>query len=71
MPLATGTNGQQGNGVYSVDANGKGASPKVVRILAQLRSQGVVKAIQENIDRDMGMALSHSEMGIKPERVEQ
>lgn len=55
---ARGTNGRAGSGVYSIDANGESASPKVERLLADLREKGLVDQITENIERDISNALS-------------
>ncbi|KAF8214084.1 hypothetical protein K438DRAFT_1706355 [Mycena galopus ATCC 62051] len=58
LVLARGTDGQIGSGVYSIDANGDSASPKVEKLLAQLRSQGLVERVRENIESDINAALA-------------
>ena len=60
MALAKGTDGQIGSGVYSIDANGESISFKIEKLLAQLRSQGLVERVQENIEFDIVKALSTS-----------
>lgn len=58
LTLAKGTDGQVGSGVYSIDADGESASPKVEKLLAQFRSQGMVEQVWENIESDINDALS-------------
>jgi hypothetical protein len=60
LVLARGTDGQLGSGVYSIDANGESARPKFERLLAQLRSQGMVERVWENIESDINGALASS-----------
>ena len=60
LPLASGTDGQDGSGVYSIDANGESAKPKVERLLAQLRSQGMVERVWEKVESDINGALASS-----------
>ena len=60
LAVARGTGGKAGSGVYSIDANGESASPKVERLLAQLRSEGMVERVKERIDADIGSALASS-----------
>jgi hypothetical protein len=60
LALARGTDGQIGSGVYSIDANGESAMPKVERLLAQLRSQGMIERVWENIESDINGALASS-----------
>lgn len=58
LALARGTDGQVGSGVYSINENGKSASPKVEKLLAQFRSQGTVERVWEDIQADINSALS-------------
>ena len=58
LTLARGTDGESGSGVYSIDANGESANPKVEKLLAQLRSQGMVERVWENIESDISGALA-------------
>lgn len=58
LTFARGTDGQVGSGVYSIDANGESAGPKVEKLLAQLRSQGMVEQVWENIQSDINGALA-------------
>ena len=60
LALARGTDGQIGSGVYSIGANGESARPKVERLLAQLRGQGMVERVWENIESDINGALASS-----------
>lgn len=60
LALARGSDGQIGSGVYSIDANGESATPKVEKLLAQLRSQGMVERVRENIESDINGALASS-----------
>lgn len=58
LVLARGTDGQVGGGVYSIDHNGESASPKVERLLAQMRTQGTVERVWENIESGVKSALA-------------
>ncbi|KAF2667619.1 hypothetical protein BT63DRAFT_447443 [Microthyrium microscopicum] len=60
LAVARGTDGQAGCGVYSIDANGESAGPKAERLLAELRSQGLVEKVREVIDTDINWALASS-----------
>ncbi|KAF2488395.1 hypothetical protein BU16DRAFT_601069 [Lophium mytilinum] len=60
VALARGMDGQAGSGVYSIDANGESAGPKVERLLAQFRSQGLVERVLENIEAGINSALATS-----------
>ena len=60
LEMARGTDGQVGSGVYSIDANGESAGPKVEKLLAQLRSQGLVEKVKECIESDIDAALASS-----------
>ena len=53
LDFAKGTDGQKGSGVYSIDAYGESAKPKVEALLARLRSDGMVKQIGERIESDI------------------
>ena len=57
LSVAKGTNGLNGSGVYSIDAKGESTSPKVERLLAQLRSEGMVERVWERISSDIDDAL--------------
>ena len=63
LVLARGTDGQIGSGVYSIGANGESATPKVEKLLVQLRSQGMVKRVWENIESGINGALASSSAG--------
>ncbi len=56
LALARGTDGQVGSGVYSIDHNGESASPKVERLLAQFRSQGMVEQVIRTTESDINSA---------------
>ena len=58
--LARGTDGRVGSGVYSIDASGESASPKVERLLAGFRTQGVVEQVSRRIESDISSALGSS-----------
>lgn len=58
LALARGIDGQIGSGVYSIDHNGESAGPKVERLLAQMRSQGLVELVRDNIDSGVKSALA-------------
>ncbi|KAK5734538.1 hypothetical protein LTR17_008898 [Elasticomyces elasticus] len=58
--LARGTNGQNGSGVYSIDAYGESAKPKVEALLANMRQDGMVKRVQHMIEEDIDRALASS-----------
>lgn len=57
LEYSRGTTGKPGSGVYSIDANGDSASPKVEKLLAGLREGGAVQKIMDNIACDIGNAL--------------
>lgn len=54
---ARGTDCQIGSGVYSIDAKGDSAGPKVNRFLAMLRSQRMVERVWESIEAEVNSAL--------------
>ncbi|KAK5693065.1 hypothetical protein LTR97_010541 [Elasticomyces elasticus] len=58
--LARGTDGQNGSGVYSIDAYGESAKPKVEALLANMRQDGMVKKVQAMIEADIDRALASS-----------
>lgn len=51
--LATGVDGKSGGGVYSVDTNGKDASPKVVQLLQGMRDDGTAEKVWETVKGDL------------------
>lgn len=57
LTAARGSDGESGSGVYSIDANGESAGPKVEKLLAQLRSEGMVEKVWGNIESDIKGAL--------------
>ncbi|KAI4852804.1 hypothetical protein E4T44_01247 [Aureobasidium sp. EXF-8845] len=56
--LARGTDGTAGSGVYSVNASGESASPKVEEVLASLRSRGMMEKVMGTITADTEKALA-------------
>lgn len=56
---ARGTDGRTGSGVYSIDANGESASPKIEEMLAKFRGQGLVDRVWENLQLDINSALAN------------
>ncbi|KAI9810591.1 MAG: hypothetical protein M1827_006153 [Pycnora praestabilis] len=48
--IARGTISKNGSGIYSVDAKGESAGPKVEEFLAQLRKEGLVEKVWKNIE---------------------
>jgi hypothetical protein len=60
LSLVRGTNGKPGSGVYSIDASGESASPKVEAALASLRSRGMVEKVMDTINADTERALAMS-----------
>ncbi len=59
LALARGIDGTLGSGVYSIDANGESAKPKVYALLAQFRNEGLVQWVLENIESDIASALAY------------
>ena len=43
VAVARGTNGKSGSGVYSVDLDGENSGPKVEKLLADFRKEGLVE----------------------------
>ena len=60
LALVRDTNGQMSSCVYLIGANGESVGPKVKRLLAQLRSQGIVEWLWENIESDINGAIASS-----------
>lgn len=60
LTFARGTDGQSASGVYSIDAYGESAKPKVEALLAQLRSDRMVERVWHNIQSDISRALASS-----------
>lgn len=58
--LARGTDGHMGSGVYSINASGESAGPKVEEALASLRSRGMTEKVMNTINADIEMALATS-----------
>lgn len=48
VPVAKGTDGETGSGVYSIDWDGESAGPETVELLAKLRKQGLVEKLWEH-----------------------
>lgn len=57
LDFARGTDGQLGSGVYSIDAYGESAKPKVEQLLASLRTKGIDQQVKNKIDADIADAL--------------
>jgi len=60
LPLARGTDGKLGSGVYSINASGESAGSKVEEALVSLRSRGMVEKVMETINADIEEALATS-----------
>ncbi|TKA81526.1 hypothetical protein B0A55_02982 [Friedmanniomyces simplex] len=58
LALARSSDGQSGSGVYSIDAYGASAKPKVERLLAKLRGEDMVQRVQNAIEADINSALA-------------
>jgi hypothetical protein len=58
LSIARGTDGTVGSGVYSINASGESAGPKVDEALASLRSRGMVEKVMETINADIEEALA-------------
>jgi hypothetical protein len=60
VEVASGTDGKVGSGVYSIHWNGEHAGPKVVKLLAGLREQGMKEKVWQHtvgeFDRIIGSA---------------
>lgn len=50
--VAQGTDGKESSGVYTPDAQGESAGPKVVALLAKLRDEGVVEKLWEHTETE-------------------
>ena len=50
ITVARGTDSKVGGGVYSVDSQGESAEPKVEKLLAQFRQEGMVEKVWEHIE---------------------
>lgn len=50
VAVARGTNGESGSGVYSVDAKGESSGPKVEKLLAKFREEGMVEQVMKNAE---------------------
>ena len=48
LTVARGTKGESGSGVYSVNAKGESAGPKVEQLLARFRKDGVVEKVWDS-----------------------
>lgn len=60
LALAKGTDSQIGSDVYPIDTNSESARPNVEKLLGQLRSQGMVERVWENIECDINGTLAPS-----------
>ncbi|KAF2812205.1 uncharacterized protein BDZ99DRAFT_558045 [Mytilinidion resinicola] len=58
LAFARGTDGQVGSGVYSIDEKGESAGAKVEKLLVQLRNQGMVERLIENVEADINGTLA-------------
>ncbi|KAF2151230.1 putative short-chain dehydrogenases/reductase [Myriangium duriaei CBS 260.36] len=58
VDLARGTDGVPGSGVYSIDANGESASQAVEKVLAGLRTDGMVEKVMNALEEDIQSALA-------------
>ncbi|KAK1816506.1 hypothetical protein LTR12_009097 [Friedmanniomyces endolithicus] len=58
LALARGSDGRVGSGVYSIDAYGESASPKVERLLAKFRSENAVQRVRDTMEADVKRALA-------------
>lgn len=58
LEFARGTDGKNASGVYSIDSSGESANSKVEKLLARLRSQGLVQKVNEAIESDINSALA-------------
>lgn len=63
LALARGTDGQEGSGVYSIDANGESVGPRILKLLARFRSEGMVERVREKIESTINDALASSKDG--------
>lgn len=58
LSVARGTDGTVGSGVYSINAIGESAGPKVEEALASLRSRGMMEKVMNTIRTDTEKALA-------------
>lgn len=54
VTAATRTNGETGSGVYSVDLAGESSGPKVEKLLAGFRKEGVVEKFWSHTKKEFG-----------------
>lgn len=52
VAVARGTNGENGSGVYSVDLEGESSGPKVEKLLAEFRNEGVVEKFWKHTEEE-------------------
>lgn len=64
VAVARGTSSKIGSGIYSVDAQGESAEPKVEELLAQLRKEGMVEKVWKHIE-DENNRITGLESGIE------
>lgn len=58
LAFARGTDGKIGSGVYSINASGESAGPKVEQALLSLRSRGMTEKVMDTINTDIEKALA-------------
>ncbi|KAK6003802.1 hypothetical protein QM012_009573 [Aureobasidium pullulans] len=58
LSVARGTDGTVGSGVYSINASGESAGPRVEEALASLRSRGMMEKVMDTIRTDTEKALA-------------
>ena len=58
LAVAKGVDGQIGSGVYSIDAKGESVGPKVEKLLARFREEGMVERVRELVESDITSALN-------------
>lgn len=63
LTRARGTDGKEGSGVYSIDANGDSSGPKVEKLLARMRDEGMVEQVWEHIESTINRALATGQKG--------
>lgn len=52
VTVATGTNGEKGSGVYSVELEGESSGPKVQELLAKFRKEAVVEKLWKHTEEE-------------------
>jgi hypothetical protein len=52
VEVANGTDGKRGSGVYSIGWDGESASPKVWKLLARYREEGMVIKVQQHAESE-------------------